>query len=325
MTRARKEQVCIEATPYYHCVSRCVRRAFLCGRQYEHRRKWVEDKLLELAQIFCIDIAAYAIMSNHYHVVLFIDKYTALKISNEEVIDRWHKIYRGTVLSQRYISGEELTSVELKQLQKTIIKWRARLMDISWFMRNMNETIARQANSEDNCTGRFWEGRFKSQALLDEKALIACMAYVDLNPVRAKVAQTPEKSAYTSVKRRCDKAKQAKSPNHKHQQVKSLLPFLGNSRQDFSKGIAFNLKDYLELIDWSSRVIRSKKTGSVATNTPPILIRLGITERNWNTLIMHFEVSCKSYVGGTGVLERTAQLLGLKNIPQYKQMKVIFA
>ena len=69
MTKPRREQISLEATPYYHCVCRCVRRAYLCGDAYEHRRQWVEDKLLELAEVFCIDIAAYAVMSNHYHVV----------------------------------------------------------------------------------------------------------------------------------------------------------------------------------------------------------------------------------------------------------------
>ena len=73
MTRAREQQISLDATPYYHCVSRCVRRAFLCGGEYEHRREWVESKMLELARVFCLDIAAYAVMNNHYHVVLYIN------------------------------------------------------------------------------------------------------------------------------------------------------------------------------------------------------------------------------------------------------------
>ncbi len=94
MPKPRKQQVSLEATPYYHCVSRCVRRAFLCGTDhntgqcYEHRRGWLEDRLLSLPQVFAIDVAAYAIMSNHYHAVLFVDAERASHRSDTEIIER---------------------------------------------------------------------------------------------------------------------------------------------------------------------------------------------------------------------------------------------
>ncbi len=101
MTIARSKQISIEATPYYHCVSRCVRRAFLCGKDkftgqsFEHRRQWIENKLLDISQYFMIDIASYAIMNNHYHVVLKIDSEGAKDLTDLEVVKNWHQLFNG--------------------------------------------------------------------------------------------------------------------------------------------------------------------------------------------------------------------------------------
>jgi len=102
------------------------------------------------------------------------------------------------------------TDAELNLLmasKKARAGYRAQLFDISWLMRQLAEFVARKANAEDECTGRFWEGRFKSQPLLDEAAILASSAYVDLNPVRAGIAEAPEESDFTSVKDRCETVK----------------------------------------------------------------------------------------------------------------------
>ncbi|MCF6437815.1 transposase, partial [Pseudoalteromonas sp. MMG021] len=156
----------------------CVRRAFLCGedrftgKSYEHRRGWVEERLLFLAQVFCIDVCAYAVMSNHTHVVLYVDDKKVQRLSDRAVLIRWHKLFKGSPQSHKFLKGEYLDEGQRFFLNKEITEYRNRLSSISWFMRVLNGGIARQANREDNCTGRFWEGRFKSQALLDEAALM---------------------------------------------------------------------------------------------------------------------------------------------------------
>lgn len=162
MATPRKQQISLVDTPYYHCVARCVRRAFLCGedalsgQSYEHRRGWVEDKLHFLSQVFAIEVCAYAVMSNHYHVVLFVDEAKAKQWHISEVLERWHRLHKGTLLTQQYCRGETLAKPLLDIVKATAEVYRKRLMKISWFMGYINEGIARAANQEDNCTGRFY-------------------------------------------------------------------------------------------------------------------------------------------------------------------------
>ena len=331
MPKPRKSLVSLEATPYYHCVSRCVRRAFLCGedtataRSFEHRRQWIEDKLYVLSDIFSIELCAYAVMSNHYHVVLFVDQPRAAEWSVDEVIRRWHQLFSGNLLSQRYLRGDSLSRVERAALDDCVILWRERLIDISWFMRVLNEGIARQANAEDGCTGRFWEGRFKSQALLDEAALMACLAYVDLNPVRAGMAKTPESSRHTSIKKRIAQAQKTHTANHPKQQAKGLFPFVGNPRNGIPSGLAFKLTDYLELVDWSGRIVRAGKRGSIDNQCPSILERLNIEPDHWGYLINNFESRFKSLVGSGFKLKQACQALNYQRTPGIRSCEYYFS
>ncbi|GAA6184061.1 transposase [Aliiglaciecola sp. NS0011-25] len=303
MPLARKRQINLSDTPYYHCVSRCVRRAFLCGedkltgKSYEHRRQWVEDRLLFLTTVFAIEVCAYAVMSNHTHVVLHVNADKAKHWTDKEIAQRWHKLHKGTLLSQRLTSkaARVLTDAELITLQSTLSVYRNRLTDISWFMRELNEPIARQANQEDDCTGHFWEGRFKSQALLDEHALAACMVYVDLNPIRAKMVTTPEASNHTSIKRRIYDFKKGYQPS-------TLMPFVGNPKQPQPFGLAFDLIDYLKLVDLSGRSIAPNKKGIIDVDESPILQRLGLDEHTWQDMFLSFETNFSVTAGQTNTL-----------------------
>ena len=296
MTQARKRLVSLSDTPYYHCVSRCVRRAFLCGKDsvtgfdFEHRRQWIVDRMQELADIYAIDLCAYAVMSNHYHVVVRIDAKQVSLWNEREVAERWCQLFAGPMLVQRWLAGISMSPAERERITEFIDLWRDRLCSLSWFMRCLNETIARMANREDHCTGRFWEGRFKSQALLDEKALLSCMAYVDLNPIRAAMAKSPETSDFTSIQQRIQR-----------DGCHVLRRFSGNS--DNTKGIPYTLKDYLQLVDWAGRAVLSNKKGYIPPDTPPILHRLSLAPDE----LVQFLGSKQNYPRAMGSLDRIRQ------------------
>jgi len=162
MPAPRKSQIAVEATPYYHCVSRCVRRAFLCGKDrftgksFEHRRIFIESELLRLSDVFFLDLVAYAVMSNHFHVLLFIDQSTKDEATVEDIVNRWHQIHQGNPVSVKFINNEPLEPHERLQLDVFVDLRRERLASISWFMRVINEKVARMANtgSHQNQTPR---------------------------------------------------------------------------------------------------------------------------------------------------------------------------
>lgn len=305
MTRPREVLISLADTPYYHVTSRCVRRAFLCGvdhysgQSYEHRRQWVVDRIRLLSSLFAIDVCAYAVMSNHYHLALKLCPEQLENLSDEQIMDRWCALFKGPLLVQQYRKGEMLAAAERSTVSDIVNVWREKLASISWFMRCLNQPIARQANLEDKCTGKFWESRFRSQALKTEEALLSCMAYVDLNPVRAGLAQSPETSSHTSIQERIKPAFNLEQAITSQSQqgdllnfktpLKPLLHFEDNQENQTQAGIIFAYRDYLELLDWTGRIIRTDKRSYIDNELPPILSRLQIDPDQWHLNATQFE------------------------------------
>jgi putative transposase len=211
----------------------------------------------------------------------------------------------------RYLASEPLSAAAPEVVSELIEIWRNRLFDISWFMRCLNEHLAQRANQEDQCRGRFWEDRFKSQALLDETALLTCMSYVDFNPIRAGIADTPEESDFTSIQERI-RAWQGMRSTSKKQNISktSLRHFAGYSNSHADSGIEFSLEDYLELVDWTGRAIRDDKKGSVPNELLPILRRLGVETETWLTSIKYYNRDYYSVLGALDRIKTFAQAQG---------------
>ena len=314
MTNPRRTLVCPETTPYYHVYTRCVRRAFLCGvdavsdNDYSHRKAWISERLATLAEVFAIKIASYAILSNHYHLVVYIDVKAPQQWSTDEVLERWTRLSGLPYLVQKLQSGTEMSKAERSVAMKLVEERRRRLGDLSWFMRFLNEYIARRANKEDGCKGRFFESRFKSQALLDEQAILTCMAYVDLNPIRAGVATSLESSDWTSIQQRIRESKPVKTSatsgkkeidSHQEPAAKTptptLMPF-SRSSQDWDS-IPFTYIDYLALIDWTGRTVSGDKRGAIDRNFPSLLCSAEVDPQHW---LDHMRINGNRFVHAVG-------------------------
>jgi len=332
MTQARKSQICVNDTPYYHCMGRCVRRAFLCGqdnqtgKDYSHRKEWIVNKLQELSEIFTIEVCAYAVMSNHYHLVLKINNEQSQQMSDKEVIQQWTKLFNGNLLIQRFLKGDCKSQAELDKVQEITQLWRERLSDISWFMRCLNESIARQANAEDKCTGRFWEGRFKSQALLNEQAILSCMVYVDLNPIRAALSENLEESDFTSIQQRIidysnNLTKKEENTETQSKAVK-LADFSNGS--NIKEGIPYSLKDYFELADWTGRAIIEDKKGYIPQDEPKLIHKLGINCEIWLDTVKKYNRSHPVFIGSEAQLNKICQNLGKKWLSGIKTSRLLY-
>jgi len=299
MTVARSQLVDVSVTRYYHCISRCVRRAFLCGEGFEHRKQWIEDRLETLAGCFGVSVCGFSVMGNHLHVLVRLDTDEAESWSAEEVIRRWIVAYPPKTAKGKEIEVSQAWIDHHAKDEKRVQLLRERLANLGWFMKALKEPLARMANKEDECKGTFWESRYKSIAILDEEALLATCAYIDLNPVAAGIAAAPESSPHTSVRRRVQHVeakgkladlKAAESGSVAGSRVAGeveqdlwLCPVedrrrQGSQREGMLEG--FSLGNYLLLVDYTSRLCRQGKA-RVSRRMASILDRLGTNASAW--------------------------------------------
>lgn len=320
MAIPRKVQIILSQTKHYHCMIRCVRQARICGfdkfsgQNYEHRRKWIELRLYLLAKVFTIEICAYAIMHNHAHFVLHVDDNLAYSLDRKTILKRWSLIHRLTPQQVIYLheGKSALSEQELSKVYKEVELIRLRLYDIAWFMKDLNQYIAVKANKEDGCVGKFWESRYKSQALLDERALLACMVYVDLNPIRAGIANSLENSHYTSIKKRVSQLKS-------HWQPQQLKPLISRGPANF-RAIPMDLSAYIQLVTETSGIVSNPSRNVI----PFPVSKFGFAPAEWRKITTKFELLFGYVVGTRESLTEFKQHVNLSKIKGIKAANEVF-
>ncbi|WP_182864946.1 hypothetical protein [Stieleria mannarensis] len=312
-----------------HTISRTTRACYLMGcapgsdKNYDHRKEWVDELIQRFAAQFAIDVLSFSVLSTHHHQLLRSRPDIVQTWDDTEVARRWlmicpkRKDNDGNALPP---SEPELDTI--RNCPTRVEELRLRLSDVSWWMRLLNQRIAQRANREDDAGGRFFEDRFKGIPVIDEESVLACAVYVDLNWIRACMAETLEMSDHTSAQRRIaaveseeqatqadETAAEADADDAASTQDPESLPdsFLapidlgeaitlpgplpsGNGARCSDKGfLSMSGLEYLELLDWSARQVRNGKPGRTPEDMPPILLRLGLSPTVWLKLVADFD------------------------------------
>lgn len=305
MTVARSSLVDVSVTPWYHVISKTVRGAFLLSSDdVMDRKQWIVDRLRCLSQVFAVEVAGFAVLDNHLHILVKLEPRRVDDWSDENVVRRWARLFppRGSDRKPVKVSN---SWVKRQAGDGTLVaNCRKRLADLGWFMKCLKEPLARMANKADQCQGAFWQSRYKSIAILDEAALLATCAYIDLNPFAAGISKMPEESKHTSVKIRLDNCRKkgrlddlrtaqqgSVAGMKKTQGIETglwLCPIEDRRNAGMKRsGLleAFSLGSYLQLLDYTSRLVRKGKA-RIDERVTALLDRLGTSQEFWESALL---------------------------------------
>ena len=211
--------------------------------------------------------------------------------SDEDVVRRWGRLFPPRDKARQAVPvSDEWVQERLKDA-RWIATAHQRLQSLSWFMKCLKEPLSRLANRQEQTRGAFFEGRFKSVAILDEESLLATCAYIDLNSVAAGIAEAPELSAHTSIKQRVEhvqeqgRAEDLRRPRQAASRARRRRVWMtgvalpgrgskaaGSSREGMIEG--FSLGNYLLLVEYTGRLFREGKA-VISAELAGILERLG--------------------------------------------------
>ena len=319
----------------FHCWNRCVRRAFLCGqdpltgKDFSHRRDWIIDREEQLAGLFAIDIEFRAELSNHLHLVLRPMPRVVRRWAAAEVVRRWLTITR---LAQCF--GDEVPSPDPRKVaalardKPWVAKLRRRLCSISWFMGILCENIARRANREDGCKGRFFEGRFCCRECTDLNAILLCGIYVDLNPYRAGEVDHPLGSRYTSIHQRLESRGRRKPsaqgpagwlgeltlpPERKGDEA--LAAGSRTKRRASDLGLLpISLADYAQLLQWTAQQLKSGQRETIPADLATVLDHFEVRQDHWLDTVADYESAFGHAVGRAETLAAVAVRMDLQHL-----------
>jgi hypothetical protein len=285
----------------------------------------VFERLELLAANFVIDTCFFAVLANHLHLVLRTTPRLVKRMGTWEVARRWLRVFPGRrVLDGKWVQPTEQQVQALAEDKEKIKQIRKRLASISWFMAALSEYIARRSNLEDDCTGRFFEGRFSCREVTDERALLVCGLYVDLNPVRAGEVRTATAAAHSSAALRL-RGQQATARGQSSGEFAvdgwlaplTLQPdHLGDTpsssgRRASDKGLLPMSQDaYLRLLNWCGRQVDREQCDVMPEDLAPLVARMGVVPEELVATVRDFPRRFRRFAGTVAQFRQRAAEVG---------------
>jgi hypothetical protein len=335
VANARRKLLGGERQAFYHCWSRCVRRYYLCGhdrqtgKDYSHRRHWIIEREKLLARLFAIQIEFRAEMANHLHLILQTLPRVAKRWSPREVVRRWLTAAKmAKCLTDEVPPPDPKRIAKMASDPKLVAKLRRRLSSVSWFMGFLHENIARRANQEEGCTGRFWESRFKCRECTDRNAILLCAIYVDLNPYRAGEVTDPLGSPYTSVHLRMQAQALAEEiadrPDDWMGELTEQPESLANEQLAYTSRtgrracdmgvLPISLADYVKLLLWTAEQLKSGQRNTIPADLIAVLDHFQVQHDAWLDTVEKFGKMFGHAVGRADTLTAVTDRMGLQHM-----------
>lgn len=237
------------------------------------------------------------------------------------VAERWLRAYPGKLDKPQFAKQRELKKQAIMGDKNKLKQYRKRLGSLSWFMGRLNEPLAKQSDEEEFCTGRFWQGRYSSQALLDEAAVFSCMTYVDLNPIRAKITETIEQLDHTSIKKRINHL-QKLDPTRVESTLEQSIAAITDELQE--KIISMSLKNYIELVEWTGQSIVHPNKAKLPPHIASSLSTLNLQQNHWLKQIENFNQNYCHIVGPVEQIRTKAKELKLRCMKGISAAKLLY-
>jgi REP element-mobilizing transposase RayT len=173
-----------EETGGYHIISRVTGQDFLMGPKEKDR---FLDILYLLSQVYFVELHSYCVMDNHFHLLVTMRESHAQDCTGSNLLERVNHL--------RKFSGKSALE-SLKPAEST--RFRERFGSVSCFAQDIKQEFTRWYNRIHDRKGYFWSDRFRGVLIGHGKAQLACAAYIEMNPVRAKIVESPEQYKWSS-------------------------------------------------------------------------------------------------------------------------------